>query len=88
MAKKGESNQVCCSFCGKSESEVQRLISGPGVYICNECISLCNGIMGGDFDEVSEYSNIDFSELPKPKQIKEVLDPANIVRLIVVRLPI
>lgn len=72
MSKNDENKQFRCSFCGKSESEVQRLISGPGVYICNECISLCNNILGGEYDEHSY--DVDLSNLPKPMEIKEVLD--------------
>ncbi len=72
MSKNDETKQCKCSFCGKSESEVQRLISGPGVYICNECIALCNNILGGEFE--SRSYDVDLSNLPKPKEIKEVLD--------------
>ncbi len=72
MAKSDDSKKFRCSFCGKSEDEVQRLISGPGVYICNECIDLCNGIMEGDFEH--SQPNLDISELPKPKEIKAFLD--------------
>lgn len=72
MSKNDENKQCRCSFCGKSESEVQRLISGPGVYICNECISLCNGILGGEFDGHNYEAKLD--DLPKPMEIKEVLD--------------
>jgi len=72
MAKVDEKKQFRCSFCGKSEDEVQRLISGPGVYICNECIALCNSIMDGDF-EGADYQ-VDMENLPKPKEIKAFLD--------------
>lgn len=72
MAKSDDLKKFRCSFCGKSEDEVQRLISGPGVYICNECIDLCNGIMEGDFEH--SQTNLDISELPKPKEIKAFLD--------------
>jgi len=72
MAKKDDTTQFRCSFCGKSEDEVQKLVSGPGVFICNECISLCNGIIGGTYDK--ENYDVDLSNLPKPKEIKEVLD--------------
>lgn len=72
MAKSDDLKKFRCSFCGKSEDEVQRLISGPGVYICNECINLCNGIMEGDFEH--SQTNLDISELPKPKEIKAFLD--------------
>ena len=72
MAKSNDTKKFRCSFCGKSEDEVQRLISGPGVYICNECIDLCNGIIEGDFEHAQ--GNLDLSELPKPKEIKAFLD--------------
>ncbi len=72
MAKNEEKKEVCCSFCGKSESEVGRLVSGNNVYICNECIAVCNGILSDGFDGV-EYDVEDMG-LPKPKEIKEILD--------------
>lgn len=72
MSKNEDNKQFRCSFCGKSEDDVQKLVSGPGVYICNECISLCNGIIGGDFDGANY--DVNMSDLPKPKEIKEVLD--------------
>lgn len=72
MSKNDESKQCRCSFCGKSESEVQRLISGPGVYICNECVALCDSILGGEYD--AKNYDVDLGKLPKPKEIKEVLD--------------
>lgn len=72
MAKKTEKSEICCSFCGKREDEVSRIIAGNGVFICNECIQLCNGILGDGFEnENYEFENID---LPKPKEIKEILD--------------
>ncbi|HIU48749.1 MAG TPA: ATP-dependent Clp protease ATP-binding subunit ClpX [Candidatus Avimonoglobus intestinipullorum] len=67
-----EGKQLRCSFCGKGENEVQRLIAGPGVYICDECVSLCNGILGGNYEKDSY--DIDPENLPKPKEIKDVLD--------------
>ncbi len=72
MAKKTEKSEICCSFCGKREDEVSRIIAGNGVFICNECVNLCNGILGDGFEnENYEFENID---LPKPKEIKEILD--------------
>lgn len=65
-----ENKQLRCSFCGKPENEVKRLVSGPGVYICNYCVELCDKIVGGDYDQ-KRYSSDD---LPKPREIKEVLD--------------
>lgn len=63
-------NQVCCSFCGKSQSQVKRMVAGPGVYICDECVSLCEEIIAND-DEPKE---IDFENVPTPREIKAKLD--------------
>lgn len=70
MGKVNEKH-VKCSFCGKSQEQVRRLIAGPDVYICDECIELCHNIVDEDVDIFEEY---DFTELPKPKEIKEKLD--------------
>jgi ATP-dependent Clp protease ATP-binding subunit ClpX len=67
VAKFGESSDlVKCSFCGKSQKQVKKLIAGPGVYICDECIDLCNDIIE---EELSETSEVHFDELPKPTEI-------------------
>lgn len=63
--------QYRCSFCGKSEDEANKLLSGPGVYICDECVAMCNNILGGDFEMKNDFSAED---LPKPKEIKAFLD--------------
>jgi ATP-dependent Clp protease ATP-binding subunit ClpX len=60
-----------CSFCGKSQKQVKKLIAGPGVYICDECIDLCNEIIE---EELHETSDLQFDELPKPREICEFLD--------------
>ena len=60
-----------CSFCGKSQKQVKKLIAGPGVYICDECIDLCNEIIE---EELSESSELTWDELPKPKEIFDFLD--------------
>ena len=60
-----------CSFCGKSQKQVKKLIAGPGVYICDECIDLCNEIIE---EELSDTAELHFDELPKPKDIKDFLD--------------
>lgn len=67
---KYEEKRIECSFCGKSQDEVQRLIAGPNVYICNECIRLCTEII----DEEDEILEKVFDEMPKPVEIKRVLD--------------
>jgi ATP-dependent Clp protease ATP-binding subunit ClpX len=67
MAKFGEGDALLkCSFCGKSQKQVKKLIAGPGVYICDECIDLCNEIIE---EELAEPSDLQFDELPKPKEI-------------------
>ncbi|TNY34575.1 ATP-dependent Clp protease ATP-binding subunit ClpX [Thermomonospora catenispora] len=60
-----------CSFCGKSQKQVKKLIAGPGVYICDECIDLCNEIIE---EELSETSDLKWDRLPKPREIYEFLD--------------
>jgi len=60
-----------CSFCGKSQDDVRRLVAGPGVYICNECIALCQSVLDGDFQEEPTF---DLDSIPKQKEIKEILD--------------
>ena len=72
MAKFGEGGElVKCSFCGKSQKQVKKLIAGPGVYICDECIELCNDIIE---EELSETSEVRFEDLPKPREIFEFLN--------------
>ncbi len=72
MAKFGDGGDLLkCSFCGKSQKQVKKLIAGPGVYICDECIDLCNEIIE---EELSETSELKFDELPKPREIYEFLN--------------
>ena len=72
MAKFGEGGDLLkCSFCGKSQKQVKKLIAGPGVYICDECIDLCNEIIEEEFSGAEEIS---FAELPKPVEILSFLD--------------
>jgi len=72
VARIGESGDLLkCSFCGKSQKQVKKLIAGPGVYICDECIDLCNEIIE---EELTEASTSDFGELPKPREIYAFLD--------------
>ena len=72
MARIGESGDLLkCSFCGKSQKQVKKLIAGPGVYICDECIDLCNEIIE---EELSEASDVQLGDLPKPREIFEFLD--------------
>ncbi len=69
--KKEESARLNCSFCGKSQDIVKKLVAGPDVYICDECIELCNEIVAEDRSKSFEE---DFHNLPKPKEIKDILD--------------
>ncbi len=72
MARVGESSDLLkCSFCGKSQKQVKKLIAGPGVYICDECIDLCNEIIE---EERGESVNLGWDELPKPREIFSFLD--------------
>jgi ATP-dependent Clp protease ATP-binding subunit ClpX len=72
VAKFGDSGELLkCSFCGKSQKQVKKLIAGPGVYICDECIDLCNEIIE---EELSETSELRFDELPKPREIYQFLN--------------
>ncbi len=73
MSKKSDSSDdLMCSFCGKSQDEVKKLIAGPSVYICDECIQLCNEIIAEEYTQESEEDSS--SELLKPADIKETLD--------------
>ena len=71
MAKYDDKKQLKCSFCGKNQDQVKRLIAGPGVYICDECIELCSEIIADEFEETVEFDN---KALPKPQEIKSYLD--------------
>lgn len=78
MAKNDSTKQIKCSFCGKPQDQVRRLIAGPGVYICDECVQLCTDIMMEEFTgvEVKEGSSEDeksAQKLPKPMEISEIL---------------
>ena len=70
MAKSDEKGTVKCSFCGKSQDEVHRVIAGPGVYICSECIKLCREILEDDVDAAP----VDLADIPKPHDISAILD--------------
>lgn len=72
MARIGDGGDLLkCSFCGKSQKQVKKLIAGPGVYICDECIDLCNEIIE---EELNETSEVGLDELPKPREIFEFLN--------------
>ncbi len=71
MAKYEGGELLKCSFCGKSQKQVRKLIAGPGVYICDECVELCNEIIE---EELADTEEVSFAELPKPSEIYEFLD--------------
>jgi len=72
MLKFGDDkSQLKCSFCGKLQEQVKKLVAGPGVYICDECIELCNEIIE---EELNEDLDIDLQDIPKPRDIKGILD--------------
>lgn len=66
-----EKGQLKCSFCGKLQEQVKKLVAGPGVYICDECIELCNEIIEEEFSDEVE---VELKEVPKPKEIRDILD--------------
>ncbi|MDI3316601.1 MAG: ATP-dependent Clp protease ATP-binding subunit ClpX [Bacillota bacterium] len=66
-----EKGQLKCSFCGKYQDQVKRLVAGPGVYICDECVELCSDIIEEELNEEAEF---DLRDVPKPREIKEILD--------------
>ena len=66
-----DKGQLKCSFCGKLQDQVKKLVAGPGVYICDECIELCNEIIE---EELGEEAGFELSDIPKPREIKEILD--------------
>ena len=71
MSKNEDKRQLKCSFCGKNQEQVKRLIAGPNVYICDECVELCDEIIQEEIDEVVEE---DTTSLPKPKEMMEILN--------------
>ncbi|MFW5878189.1 MAG: ATP-dependent Clp protease ATP-binding subunit ClpX, partial [Myxococcota bacterium] len=70
---KREGQSLCCSFCGKSQKEVKKLIAGPTVYICDECIGLCNDIIAEEIDR-EDQKEAGKLKIPRPSEIKTVLD--------------
>ncbi|MNH81326.1 ATP-dependent Clp protease ATP-binding subunit ClpX [compost metagenome] len=66
-----EKGQLKCSFCGKSQEQVRKLVAGPGVYICDECIELCTEIVE---EELGHEEELDLKEIPKPREIRDILD--------------
>jgi ATP-dependent Clp protease ATP-binding subunit ClpX len=66
-----EKGQLKCSFCGKTQDQVRKLVAGPGVYICDECIELCTEIVE---EELGTEEEVEFKDVPKPREIREILD--------------
>ena len=71
MAKKTKTGDLTCSFCGKSQGDVIRLIAGPDVYICNECVALCEEIIMQDNTKEGDFGP---AEIPRPDEIHKSLD--------------
>ena len=76
MAKNDVPKSVRCSFCGKSQESVKKIVAGPGVYICDECVDLCTSIIATEVyeDEEVGYTLNDLDKIPSPKEIKKILD--------------
>jgi ATP-dependent Clp protease ATP-binding subunit ClpX len=70
----GNENGIVCSFCGKREDQVKRLLAGRNGYICDECIALCNEVLREDTQGGEKKNHLAVEELPKPKEIKAILD--------------
>src|SRR2546428_3609251 len=71
MFRFGDGEKLKCSFCGKSQEQVRKLVAGPGVYICDECIELCTEIVE---EELGHEDELDMKDIPKPKDIRNILD--------------
>jgi len=71
MKYSDDSGHLKCSFCGKPQEQVRKLVAGPGVYICDECIELCTEIIDEEFNDTADFN---LEDSPKPKEINEVLD--------------
>ena len=76
MQKNDNSKNIRCSFCGKTQDSVEKIVAGPGVYICNECIQVCSNIIENEYyeDEDDLYTTVDEDVVPTPEEIKKVLD--------------
>jgi ATP-dependent Clp protease ATP-binding subunit ClpX len=72
MSRYDDKKQVKCSFCGKSQEQVKRLVAGPGVYICDECIELCSEIIDEEFEDIG--LDTEYDHVPKPREINAFLD--------------
>ena len=76
MAKNDAPKSVRCSFCGKSQENVRKIVAGPGVYICDECVELCTSIIESELyeEDKSGYTLNELNNIPSPKEIKKILD--------------
>ena len=76
MQKNDNNKNIRCSFCGKTQDSVDKIVAGPGVYICNECIQVCSNIIENEYYEDDEdlYTTVEEDVVPKPEEIKKVLD--------------
>ena len=76
MSSKKDSNEIRCSFCGKAQEMVKRIIAGPkAVYICDECINVCNSIIENEsYEDDLGYEDVSVDEIPTPAEIKKILD--------------
>ncbi len=75
MSNSNDTRHIRCSFCGKTEEQVKKMIEGPGVYICNECVDLCFEIVEDEFEDIAlNPVDTEIKELPKPREIKDFLD--------------
>ncbi len=75
MSNSNDTRHIRCSFCGKTEDQVKKMIEGPGVYICNECVDLCFEIVEDEFEDIAaNEADTELKELPKPREIKAFLD--------------
>lgn len=73
--KNSNDKSVKCSFCGKSQEMVKRIVAGPNAYICDECIAVCNNIIEDEYyDDQTGYEDVKSQEIPKPEEIKKILD--------------
>ena len=70
--RRGDGSNLCCSFCGKSQKEVKKLIAGPTVYICDECIGLCNDIIAEEIEKEDKFPGL--SSIPRPHEVRTILD--------------
>ena len=76
MQKNDNNKNIRCSFCGKTQDSVDKIVAGPGVYICNECIQVCSNIIENEYYEDDEdlYTTVEEDVVPTPEEIKKVLD--------------